>query len=124
MRVAGDLYGHTLVREFGPLALKAIRQRLIDDRLCRKVVNRRVAGVRHIFKWGMGEELVAPEVYTALTAVSGLQKGCTSAYETEPVEPVDDAVVDATLPHSSIGSSPGLIEFIRPHGMPARVKHA
>ena len=115
VQVTGDLYGHSLVREFGPLALKAIRQRLIDDELCRKVVNRRVAGVRHIFKWGMGEELVTPEVYTALTAISGLQKGRTSAYETEPVEPVDDAVVDATLPHLNRVVA-GLIEFIRHTG--------
>ena len=110
-RVTRELYGHTLVREFGPLALKAIRQRMIDEKLCRTVMNRRVAKVRHIFKWGMGEQLVRPEVYTALTAVSGLQQGRTTVRETEPVGPVDDATV-TPLPHLNRVVAE-LIEFVQ-----------
>src|SRR5262249_33992020 len=88
IRVTRELYGRTPVREFGPLTLKAIRQRLIDARLCRRVINGRVARVRHVFKWGVGEQLVAPDVYTALAAVAGLQKGRTSARAPGPGGPV------------------------------------
>ena len=37
-------------------------------------------------------------VHKALSTVSGVPKGRTAARETEPVRPVDDVVVDATLP--------------------------
>ena len=37
--------------------------------------------------------------YTALTTVAGLERGRTDARESEPVGPMDDPTVDATLPH-------------------------
>jgi integrase len=43
--------------------------------------------------------MVQPGVYQALAAVEGLKKGRTSARETQPVKPVEDVVVEATLPH-------------------------
>jgi hypothetical protein len=99
IRATRELYGHTLVKDFGPLALKSIRRRLLESGLCRKVINGRVARIRHMFRWGMGEQLVPPEVYTALTAVSGLQKGRTEAPEPPPVGPVSDDQVAAILTH-------------------------
>jgi integrase len=38
-------------------------------------------------------------VWQALVAVRGLKKGRSEARETEPVRPVDDAMIDAVLPH-------------------------
>ena len=38
-------------------------------------------------------------MFHRLTAVTGLQRGRSAAREAEPVLPVDDAVVDATLPY-------------------------
>ncbi|MEO2092036.1 MAG: site-specific integrase [Gemmataceae bacterium] len=64
----------------------------------RKRINQRVGHVRRAFKWGVENELVPPAVLHALAAVPGLQAGRTAARETTPVEPADDAVVDATLP--------------------------
>lgn len=51
------------------------------------------------FKWGVSEELVAPTVNQGLASVPGLRRGRTAAWERAPVLPVDDAIVDATLPH-------------------------
>src|SRR5215468_9487386 len=68
--------------------------------------------VKRIFKWGVAEELVPPAVYQALATVIGLQKGRTSAHETEPVGPVKDAVVEATLRHLNRHVR-GLVEFQR-----------
>jgi integrase len=93
------LYGETPVAEFGPLKLKAIRQEMINAGACRRVVNQRIGRLRRMFKWGVGEELVPPGVYQSLAAVTGLQRGRTEARETEPVKPVSDEVVNATLPH-------------------------
>ena len=47
----------------------------------------------------MGEQLLRVEVHQALAVVPGLHRGRTAARETDPVVPVDDLTVDATLAH-------------------------
>jgi integrase len=98
LRPLRELYGHTAVKDFGPLALKAVRQKLIDTGLSRGVINQRVGRVRRLFRWGVEEELVPPSVLHGLQAVRGLQKGRSAARETEPVRPVPEAIVEAVLP--------------------------
>lgn len=93
------LYGHTPAKDFGPLALKAVRQKMIDAGWCRTQVNSRVGKVRRVFKRAVAEELIPAAVLQALEAVEGLAYGRTTAPETEPVGPVDPAHVEATLPH-------------------------
>jgi integrase len=103
------LYGYTPAKNFGPLALKAVRQLLIDGYehpkygrqrpLCRGVVNQRVGRIRRLFKWAVENELVPPAVLQGLQAVRGLQQGRSAARETEPVKPVPEAFVEAVLPH-------------------------
>jgi integrase len=107
-----ELYGNTPCDRFGPLALKAVRQRFIALGWSRKTVNARVERIRRIFKWAAADELLPPAVYHALAAVAGLQRGRTSARETEPVRPVADVVVHATLPHLNRHVR-GLVEFQR-----------
>ncbi len=97
-RLVRSLYGHTPAGEFGPLALKAVRERMIEAGWARKLINQRVGRIRRAFRWGVENELVSPVVLHALAAVRGLQEGRTTARETAPVAPVADAVVDATLP--------------------------
>ena len=99
LRPVKELYGHTRAGEFGPLALKAVRQRMVDRGLCRKLVNRRVGRVKRVFKWAASEQLVPAAVLVSLQTVGGLQKGRSDAPEREPVRPVADEHVDATLPY-------------------------
>ena len=49
LRPLQRIYGHTVAREFGPLALKAVRQAMIDADLCRNEVNKRVRHVVRMF---------------------------------------------------------------------------
>jgi integrase len=91
-------YAREQATNFGPLALRAIRQRMIDDGLSRRYINDHVSRIKQIFKWGVAEELVPATVHQALTAVQGLRFGRTEARETEPVKAVDDSIVKATLP--------------------------
>jgi integrase len=93
-----ELYGHTPAAEFGPLAVKAVRQRWVAADYCRNTVNGRVNRLRRVFKWAASEELVPVAVYTALTTVTGLARGRTKVRESEPVGPVLDLHVAATLP--------------------------
>jgi integrase len=111
------LYGDTPVAQFGPLALKAVRQAMVEGswltdkekakrlklgqklQYCRGVVNQRVGRIRRMYRWGVENELVAPSVLQGLQAVRGLAKGRSSVRETEPIKPVPQAFVDATLPY-------------------------
>jgi integrase len=99
LRPLKELYGHTPVKDFGPLALKAVRVKMIDSGLCRGVVNQRIGRIRRMFKWGVENELVPPSVLQGLQAVRGLARGRSAARETEPVQPVPEAFVYAVLPH-------------------------
>jgi integrase len=94
-----ELYGHTLAREFSPLALKALRQKLLEAGLSRGVINQRIGRVKRLFKWAVSEGLVPAEVCQALQTVEGLKRGRTTARETEPIKPVADDLVERTLPH-------------------------
>jgi len=99
-----ELYGETPAAEFGPLALKAVRERLIvagKRPRCRGYVNRLTKAIRFIFKWAVSEELVPVTCYEALRAVPGLKRGKTTAGESEPVKPIPDAHIDAIRPYLS-----------------------
>lgn len=98
IRYVASLYSHVPAREFGPLALKTLRQKFIDAGWCRSIVNRRVNRVRHLFKWAVAEELVPPSIREALSAVAGLQRGRSKVREAVPVEPVAVERVEAVLP--------------------------
>jgi integrase len=112
IRALRELYADKPVAEFGPLCVKAARQRWVNDGRSRTECNRRVAIIKRIFKWAVSEELVPSAVYQAVGTVAGLQKGRTAAREKDPVGPVDDAVVDATLPFLGRHVR-GLVEFQR-----------
>ena len=92
-------YSNQPASSFGPLALKAIRGSMIEADLAITTINKQVGRIRRMFRWGVAEELVRPDVYDALRALQGLTKGRGEARETRPITPIDDSIVDATLPH-------------------------
>ncbi|MBN9524286.1 tyrosine-type recombinase/integrase [bacterium] len=112
VRAVRELYADLPVAEFGPLALKAARQRWVRDGRSRTECNRRTSAVKRILKWGVSEELVPAAVYQAVATVTGLQRGRTEAPERPPVVPVEAAAVEATLPHLNRHVR-GLVEFQR-----------
>ena len=94
-----EFYGMTRVADFGPTALKTVRQKMIDTKLSRRVINFRVNRIRRVFKWGVENELVAPDILHALQAVAALRAGRSEARESGPVRPVSEETVNAILPH-------------------------
>jgi integrase len=98
LRPLKALYGHTTAREFGPLALRAVRDAMVKSGLSRGVVNARVNRVRRVFKWAASFELVPAAVHEALRTVAGLQRGRSETPEGEGVKPVPAEYVTATLP--------------------------
>jgi integrase len=110
------LYGSAMARDFGPLALKAVRTAMItgdwmtdEERagyhkagkpvgLCRGTVNKRIGRIRRMFRWAVEEEMIPATILHALEAVKGLEAGRSAARETEPVQPVPETRVLAVLP--------------------------
>jgi integrase len=115
IRSLRELFAEKPAIEFGPICLKTTRQAWANAGLARSECNRRTNLVRRIFKWAASEELVDAKVYQGLTVVTGLQRGRTAARESIPIKPVDDSVVDATLPFLSRHVR-GLIAFQRMTG--------
>jgi integrase len=99
LAVVKQLYGHTLAATFGPLALKACRNRMVEKGWSRKYINAQVDRIRRAFRWAAGEELLPASVHQNLLAVEGLHKGKTPAREGKKVKPVPPEHIDATLPH-------------------------
>lgn len=99
LRPVRKLYGRGSAADFGVLQFKAVRQQLIDEGLSRKFINAAMRRLIRMFKWAVAEGRLPPLVPQNLAMVPGLRRGKTNARETEPVKPVDDALVDATLPH-------------------------
>lgn len=93
LRPVRQLYGREPVTSFGPLALVACRQQLIEAKICRKRINQHVGRIRQMFKWGVARELVPETVWRALCAVEGLKFG--EAPETPPVKPVPEPNIAA-----------------------------
>jgi len=91
------LYEGTEAAKFGPVALQAVRQAMIEKRWSRKNINRAVSRVVRMFRWASQNELVPPALYHGLKSVEGLKAGRSDAKETEPVKPVPQAYVDAVL---------------------------
>jgi hypothetical protein len=98
IRPLRPLYEHTAASEFGPLALKTVRTKMVASGLCRAEVNKRIGRIVRAFRWAVGEELIPASVYEALRAVPGLRKGRSDARESKPVKPIRDALVDAIRP--------------------------
>lgn len=99
LRPVRRLYGREPVTGFGPLALVACRQKLLEAGYCRKRINQHVGRIRHMFKWGVAREMVPETVWRALCAVEGLRVG--EAPETNPIRPVSEARIAALEAHVS-----------------------
>lgn len=101
IRPLNNIYGELPVSEFGPLKLKTIRQTFIDKGLARSHINQQIAVIKRIFRWGVEQELLTPNVLQSLEAVVGLKQGRSQARETMRVKPVCDDHVNAVKPYVS-----------------------
>lgn len=99
LKLLKDVYGRTKAIEFGPLAVKALLARMIKDGNSRNYANGNLGRLKRVFRWAASEQLIPASVPQALDTVDGLRKGHSEARETEPIQPVDEWVTDATLPH-------------------------
>jgi len=64
-----ELYGKTPLSAFGPLALKTVRERMIQKNISLSVINKYVGIIRRMFKWATENEMAPPSVYHGLQTV-------------------------------------------------------
>jgi integrase len=87
-----------MARDFGPLALKEVRNRMIAKGLARSTINSYIDKIRRMFKWAVSEQKVSAELLVALKSVDGLRAGRSDAREPDAITPVDQAMLDAVRP--------------------------
>lgn len=93
------LYGSTSAIDFGPMGLRAVREKMISMGWSRKSINHQIARIRHMFKWAASQELVPASIHVALATVAGLKAGKSAARETAKIRPVPKPMLDATIEH-------------------------
>jgi len=100
-RAIKPLYGKALAIDFGPLAMKTVRQTFVDNGIARRHINKQVDRIKRMFKWAAAEELIPSDVPQALSMVAGLRRGRTEAHDNPPILPIEGEFIDATLEHLS-----------------------
>ena len=121
-----ELYSDSLAADFGPVQFKAIRAWWIDRGSSRQYVNKQMKRLARIIKWLVAEGKMQPAIHQAIKCVEPLRKGRCEARETPPIVPVEDSVVELTIPHMTLvvaamvrfqrltGARPGEICVIKP----------
>ena len=96
-----EMFGALPVNSFGPLALRKVRSTMVARNMTRITVNGFVHKIRLCFRWGVGQELVHPNVVAALDAVESLGKGREGVREgvRTPMPPA--SWFEEVIPHTS-----------------------
>ncbi len=102
LKYVHKMYGDTLAVDFGPAKLIAIRSAMITGEhsqqpLSRKYINKNLIRIRGVFRWATEKELTPAHVWQTLKAVQPLRIGRSDAVDHDPVMPVPQADLDATL---------------------------
>lgn len=97
LRPVRRLYGNQPPSDFGPLALKAIRETWIRAGHTRGTINKNIRRIVRAFKWAASEEMIPVEIHQALATVEGLKRGRSQARESAPIRPIAVVTVAATL---------------------------
>jgi integrase len=92
-------FDDTPAAKFGPKKLGMIRDSEAARGRPRVGCNTLVKSVRRVFQWAESQELVPRGTHNSLKTVEPLRVGRTIAPELAEVKPVDDAVVEVTLPY-------------------------
>ena len=109
LRILRELYGMLPAKDFGPLALKAVRAKMVSGDpnakdsegkpkprkpWARTNVNVMVGRIRRVFKYAVENEMIDASVLARLQAVAPLLAGRTEAHDNAPRHAVDQDKID------------------------------
>lgn len=91
------LYGLLPAAEFGPVALRTVREQYVAHPYCRRLCNQMAGVVRHCFRWCAAREMIPHVVAAALGDLEPLRKRRTTAHDLPKILPADLDTVELTL---------------------------
>ena len=89
-----ELYGDLPAGDFGPIALKSVRQKMVDACWTRRYCNHSVGRIRRMYRWAIGNELIEPTVLLKLESLTPLLPGRTSARDNPARHAVPQESID------------------------------
>ena len=89
IRPLNELYGMLPAKDFGPLALKAVRTKMVEIGWCRDTINAGMSRIRRIFKHAIANELIDGSILQRLQCVAPLLAGRTEAHDNAPRSAVE-----------------------------------
>jgi integrase len=98
LRLVIEIAGEQRARRFGPQKLTAVREKMIGLGWRRITVNQQIGRIRRCFKWAVQQELLPPESLASLQTLPGLRAGRSEATESQPIQSVSLAAVEAIRP--------------------------
>lgn len=114
VRPLARLFGPLPVAEFDSVRLEMVQEAMANGStltaeerqargkrplgMARTTINRHIDRIKRIMRWGCAKKIVPPHNLVNIEAVASLKAGRCTARETEIVKPVDQAIVEATLP--------------------------
>lgn len=111
MRTMRALFGGEYVVDLVHRDMLRLRDEWISQGLARVSVNRHIWTVKKMLAWALDEALIPAVCKAELSQTSPLKRNRSEARETEPVRPVDDATVGATL----AALPPNTADMVRVH---------
>lgn len=97
VRMFRELFGNAAIAELTHADMLKLRDALVRSGVSRTTVNIRLWRVKHMLEWALDEALITATAKAELTQVRNVRRGRTSAPERQPVRPIDDATVAATI---------------------------
>ena len=89
IRPLNELYGMLPAKDFGPLALKAVRVKMVELGWTRGTINAGMSRIRRIFKHAIANELIDGSILPRLQCVAPLLAGRTEAHDNAPRSAVE-----------------------------------
>jgi integrase len=91
------LYGDIPAVQFGPIALRTVRQVWIDRNISISTINGYASTIKRMFKWATSHEMLPVEVHQALATLPGLRRGRGQGKDLQPRQIVLLENVEATV---------------------------
>ncbi len=87
-----------LAKDVGPNDLRKIQRRLLKRGIARATIHKRMADIRHIFKWAASRELIPATTYASITLLESIHRGKDGSHDPPPREAADPRDFEAVLP--------------------------
>lgn len=104
------MYGRLAASEFGPTHLRAIRETLINEKMCLTTINTRIGIVKRMLRYCASLEMIPAEAWHKSLTLENLKPGRTAAKQPRKVHPVPLEDVEKVKPHVT-WSVRGMIEL-------------